>query len=81
MLARDKGRWGNTQENAYAMEALVNYYRAYEAETPNFTAVVKLGETGADARAVPGTVHRRAEAAAADGADSWRQRRRGRTSR
>ena len=45
MLARDKGRWGNTQENAYAMEALVNYYRAYEAETPNFTASVKLGET------------------------------------
>ena len=44
MLARDKGRWGNTQENAYAMEALVNYYRAYEADAPNFTAAVKLGE-------------------------------------
>jgi uncharacterized protein YfaS (alpha-2-macroglobulin family) len=44
MLARNKGRWGNTQENAYAMEALVNYYRAYEAETPDFTATVKLGE-------------------------------------
>jgi uncharacterized protein YfaS (alpha-2-macroglobulin family) len=44
MLARDKGRWGNTQENAYAMEALVNYYRRYEAEPPNFTAAVKLGE-------------------------------------
>jgi uncharacterized protein YfaS (alpha-2-macroglobulin family) len=26
------------------MEALVNYYRAFEAETPNFTASVKLGE-------------------------------------
>ena len=44
MLARNKGRWGNTQENAYAMEALVNYYRAYEAETPNFTASVKLSD-------------------------------------
>jgi hypothetical protein len=44
MLARNKGRWGNTQENAYAMEALVNYYRAFEADTPNFTASVKLGE-------------------------------------
>jgi uncharacterized protein YfaS (alpha-2-macroglobulin family) len=44
MLARDKGRWGNTQENAYAMEALVSYYRAFEAEPPNFTATVKLGE-------------------------------------
>jgi uncharacterized protein YfaS (alpha-2-macroglobulin family) len=44
MLARKNGRWGNTQENAYAMEALVNYYRIYEPESPNFTAVVKLGE-------------------------------------
>ena len=44
MLARNQGRWGNTQENAYAMEALVNYYRAYEAETPNFTATVKLSD-------------------------------------
>ena len=45
MLARDKGRWGNTQQNAYAMEALVNYYRAYEADVPNFTATAKLGDT------------------------------------
>jgi len=44
MLARKNGRWGNTQENAYAMEALVNYYRAYEPTSPQFTAVVKLGE-------------------------------------
>jgi uncharacterized protein YfaS (alpha-2-macroglobulin family) len=43
MLARNKGRWGNTQENAYAMEALVNYYRAYEPATPDFTAAVTLG--------------------------------------
>jgi alpha-2-macroglobulin len=44
MTAREGGRWGNTQENAYAMEALVNYYRRYEPETPNFRAVAKLGE-------------------------------------
>ena len=44
MLARTNGRWGNTQENAYAMEALVNYYRAYEPDAPNFRAIVKLGE-------------------------------------
>ncbi len=44
MLARKNGRWGNTQENAYAMEALVNYYRAYEPDSPNFTAIVRLGE-------------------------------------
>jgi hypothetical protein len=43
MAARKGGRWGNTQENAHAMESLVNYYRKYEGTVPNFTAVVKLG--------------------------------------
>ena len=38
MAARKDGRWGNTQENASAMEALVDYYRKYEAEVPDFTA-------------------------------------------
>ena len=44
MGARKNGRWGNTQENAYAMQALVNYYRKYEPGAPDFRAVVKLGE-------------------------------------
>ncbi|MGK2859059.1 MAG: MG2 domain-containing protein [Thermoanaerobaculia bacterium] len=43
MNARKKGRWGNTQENALAMEALVDYYRKYESEIPDFTGVVTLG--------------------------------------
>jgi alpha-2-macroglobulin len=43
MNARVRGRWGNTQENVWAMESLVDYYRKYESETPDFTAVVKLG--------------------------------------
>lgn len=43
MAARKGGRWGNTQENAYAMESLVNYYRKYETTVPDFSAVVKLG--------------------------------------
>jgi uncharacterized protein YfaS (alpha-2-macroglobulin family) len=43
MAARKGGRWGNTQENALAMEALVTYYRAHEAEIPDFTAAVNLG--------------------------------------
>jgi alpha-2-macroglobulin len=43
MTARKNGRWGNTQENALAMEALVSYYRTYEKVTPNFTATIKLG--------------------------------------
>jgi hypothetical protein len=42
MAARREGRWGNTQENAWAMAALVRYYRTYEAEIPDFSAVVRL---------------------------------------
>jgi uncharacterized protein YfaS (alpha-2-macroglobulin family) len=40
--ARKNGRWGNTQENAIAMEALVAYYKKYETQVPDFRAVVKL---------------------------------------
>ncbi|MGE0454721.1 MAG: MG2 domain-containing protein [Vicinamibacteria bacterium] len=41
--ARRQGRFGNTQENAAALEALSAYYRAHEAETPDFSALVSLG--------------------------------------
>jgi hypothetical protein len=41
--ARKNGRWGNTQENAIAMKALVDYYKKYESVTPDFTATVALG--------------------------------------
>jgi uncharacterized protein YfaS (alpha-2-macroglobulin family) len=41
--ARKNGRWGNTQENALAMKALVDYYKKYESVTPDFTATVALG--------------------------------------
>ena len=44
MAARKDGRWGNTQENAYAMESLVAYYRKFETVVPDFRAVVTLGE-------------------------------------
>ena len=44
MAVRKDGRWGNTQENAHAMEALVAYYRKYEPVVPDFRAVVSLGE-------------------------------------
>jgi uncharacterized protein YfaS (alpha-2-macroglobulin family) len=43
MTSRRNGRWGNTQENAYAMESLVAYYRRYESVVPDFTAVAMLG--------------------------------------
>jgi hypothetical protein len=42
LQVRDKGRWGNTQENAMALEALVGYYRRFEAVVPDFTAVASL---------------------------------------
>jgi alpha-2-macroglobulin len=45
MAARRDGRWGNTQENAHAMESLVAYYRKYESVVPDFSAVAKLGDT------------------------------------
>ena len=44
MAARKNGRWGNTQENAHAMESLVAYYRRYEPTVPDFTGVALLGE-------------------------------------
>jgi uncharacterized protein YfaS (alpha-2-macroglobulin family) len=43
MVVRKGGRWGSTQENAWAMESLVDYYRKYESETPDFEALVTLG--------------------------------------
>jgi uncharacterized protein YfaS (alpha-2-macroglobulin family) len=43
LQARSSGRWGNTQENAIALEALVAYYRKYESQPPSFTASVLLG--------------------------------------
>ena len=44
LSVRKNGRWGNTQENAWAMEALVAYYRKYESDVPDFRAVVKLAD-------------------------------------
>jgi uncharacterized protein YfaS (alpha-2-macroglobulin family) len=43
LLSRRNGRWSNTQENATALEALVAYYKKFEAETPNLAATVSLG--------------------------------------
>jgi alpha-2-macroglobulin len=43
MSVRKRGRWDNTQENAWAMEALVDYYRKYESEVPDFAGVVTVG--------------------------------------
>jgi uncharacterized protein YfaS (alpha-2-macroglobulin family) len=43
MAVREGGRWDDTQENAVALAALVDYLRKFEAEPPDFRAVVGLG--------------------------------------
>ena len=43
LQVRKNGRWDDTQENGTALEALVDYYKKYEAEPPDFRAVVELG--------------------------------------
>ena len=42
--SRRRGRWGNTQDNAFVLLALDRYFRTYEADEPNFTARVWLGD-------------------------------------
>jgi uncharacterized protein YfaS (alpha-2-macroglobulin family) len=42
LSARRDGRWSNTQENAVALEALVAYYRRFEAAPPDMTATAAL---------------------------------------
>ncbi len=41
---RTRGRWLNTQENAFVLMALDRYFRTYEKETPDFVAKVWLGD-------------------------------------
>lgn len=44
MAHRKKGRWGNTQENAFVLLALDKYFNTFEKKTPNFIARVWLGD-------------------------------------
>ncbi len=41
---RVKGRWENTQENAFILLALDRYFQVYEKATPNFVARAWLGD-------------------------------------
>ena len=43
LAARKNGRWNNTQENAWALQALVHYYRTYESVVPDFRGVARIG--------------------------------------
>ena len=69
MQVRKKGRWGNTQENAWAMEALVDYYRKYESDVPDFAATVSLGTRDAREGAFKG----RSTDVAARSSSRWQQ--------
>jgi uncharacterized protein YfaS (alpha-2-macroglobulin family) len=44
MEARVKGRWKNTQENAYALLSLSRYTDVYERDVPDFVARMWLGK-------------------------------------
>jgi hypothetical protein len=43
LSVRENGRWGTTHENAAALEALVQYFRALEPDEPQMTATATLG--------------------------------------
>jgi uncharacterized protein YfaS (alpha-2-macroglobulin family) len=45
---RTKGRWSSTQENAFVLLAMDEYFRKFEKATPNFVAKVWFGESFAD---------------------------------
>ena len=51
---RKQGRWMNTQENAFILLALDQYFRTYENVTPNFVARVWLGEACANEQTFAG---------------------------
>jgi len=46
---RTRGRWESTQENAFVLLALAEYFRKFERVKPDFTARVWLGEVFAGA--------------------------------
>ncbi|MFA9406372.1 MAG: alpha-2-macroglobulin family protein [Anaerolineales bacterium] len=42
---REKGRWGNTQENVFVLLAMDRYFNTFESQTPDFLARIWLGDT------------------------------------
>ncbi len=42
---RKSGRWSNTQENVYVVDALATYFRKYEKEEPKFRAEIRVAAT------------------------------------
>lgn len=54
MAHRKRGRWLNTQENAFILLAMDRYFNTYEKTTPDFVARVWLGEEYAGEHAFKG---------------------------
>jgi len=54
LAARSKGRWANTQENAFILLALDRYFNKYEKVTPDFVARIWLGDRYAGESAFKG---------------------------
>ncbi len=42
MDQRRLGRWSNTQENVYVVDALATYYRMFETDNPQFRAEIRV---------------------------------------
>lgn len=51
---RVRGRWDNTQENAWVLLALDRYFHQFEGQTPEFVARVWLGERFAGSHSFAG---------------------------
>lgn len=54
LAGRTSGRWGNIQENSFALLAFKRYYDTYESASPNFVAKAWLGEQFAGAHSFVG---------------------------
>ena len=50
-----RGRWHNTQENAFILVAMDNYFNTFESQTPDFVARMWLGDTYAGEHVYEGT--------------------------
>lgn len=57
---RTRGKWGNTQENAFVLLALDRYFNVFEKVTPDFVARVWLGDGFAGEHAFRGRTTERA---------------------
>jgi uncharacterized protein YfaS (alpha-2-macroglobulin family) len=44
LRARRSGRWTNTQDNAFAVLSLMDHFHAQEKDTPDFVAMVGVGD-------------------------------------